>query len=125
MVYKYQKETINEIKKCIDNLEKLTEKEYFLKIGDLRDGYNYFGETEWKPIRIILNRGKYFHEYDAEDYVIQYSYDDFDDDNCVVFDKDIFLKLNKLIDKILKDNKKREAFHEKLNKELEALNKSL
>ena len=35
------------------------------------------------------------------------------------------LDINKLIDKVLKDNKKRENFYETLNKKLEILNESL
>lgn len=38
---------------------------------------------------------------------------------------DIFLDINKLIDKVLKDNKKRENFYKTLNKKLEILNESL
>lgn len=125
MVYEYQKKTIRELKNCIDNLEKMTEKEYFLKIGFIRSGSDYFGITIWNPIRIILNRKNYFYEYDSDDNKIEFSYDDFQDDDYIDFDDDLFLKFNKLIDKILEDKKEKEAFHQKLNRELEALNKSL
>ena len=45
--------------------------------------------------------------------------------NRIEINDDIFLDINKLIDKVLKDNKKRENFYETLNKKLEILNESL
>lgn len=45
--------------------------------------------------------------------------------NRIEINDDIFLDINKLIDKVLKDNKKRENFYETLNKKLEVLNESL
>ena len=53
------------------------------------------------------------------------TFSDIDFFSWIRFDDDIFLKINNVIDKILDDNKEREEFHEKLNQELKALNKSL
>lgn len=45
--------------------------------------------------------------------------------NRIELFEDIFLDLNKIIDKVLKENAKRKEFYEKLGANLEALNKTL
>ena len=122
-MYKYQEETLAYLEKSKEKLEKLTNSKMSLKIGTIRGEYlnasGYYEETRDLYFCINDSNGVFQTVGDAG---CSYGVND---DDFLRLDKDIFLKLNKFIDKIYRNKKEREEFHEKLNRELEALNKSL
>ncbi|MBR3209103.1 MAG: hypothetical protein IKF82_02425 [Bacilli bacterium] len=122
-MYKYQEETIEEIDNAIAKIENMTEEHYRVHIG-FRHTHEF--ENENIPIYVEVNGTSRF----TQQTMMDSAYDMFSrceicNHNRVELLNDIFLEINKLIDKVIEDNKKREKFHQKLNKELEALNKSL
>ena len=124
-MYKYQKETLEHLEESKEKLEKLTNSKMSLKIGIIRGEYintsgtKYYEETRNLYFCINDSHGVFKTIGD-----IGCSYE-INDDDFVRLDSNIFIKLNEFIDKISKNKKKRKEFHEKLNKELETLNKSL
>lgn len=123
MVYKYQEEVIENIKKAVDKIEEMTEEHYRLHIGFR---YTNKFEEENIPIYVEINGNHYFTQQTNMDYNYDsYSRCDLLNFNRVELNQSVFLDLNTLIDKVIKDNHKREIFYEKLNKELKALNLSL
>ena len=124
-MYKYQKETLEHLEESKEKLEKLTNSKMSLKIGIIRGEYvntsgtGYYEETRNLYFCINDSHGVFKTIGD-----IGCSYG-INDDDFLRLDTNIFIKLNEFIDKICKNKKKRKEFHEKLNKELEALNKSL
>ena len=124
-MYKYQEETLEYLEETKQRLEKLTDSKMNLKIGIIRG--EYLNKTGTKYIE--ETRDLYFCINDINGTfqtvgIIGNSYE-INDDDFVKLDNNIFIKLNEFIDKIYKNKKEREEFHEKLNRELEALNKSL
>lgn len=129
MVYKYQQETLEHLEETRERLELLTEERMRLKIGIVRDDYlnckgtGYYEET--RDLYFCIN-----HQDGYVDTTFK-SVGEFDssygisDEAYVKFEEDLFFKLNEFIDKIYKNKKEREEFHERLNQELKALNKSL
>ena len=124
-MYKYQIETLEHLKETRERLEKLTDSKMTLKIGTVRDDYlnsrgtGYYTET--RDLYLCLN-------YDNETFLTVGDVDKeygVSKDTFVRLDSNLFLKLNKFIDKIYKNKRKREHFHERLNFELQSLNKSL
>lgn len=131
IVYKYQKETLEYLEETRERLEKLTDARMKLKIGTIRDSFLNMSGTEYYED----TRDLFFCINPKESYIdktfmsvgeipINKDYG-VCDEAFVRLDSNLFLKLNDFIDKIYKNKHEREEFHEKLNKELEALNKSL
>ena len=124
-MYKYQEETLAHLEESKERLEKLTNSKMSLRIGIIRGEYlnasgtRYYEET--RDLYFCINDSNGVFQTVGD---IGCSYE-IDDDDFVKLDSNIFIKLNKFIDKIYKDKKEREEFHERLNRELEALNKSL
>lgn len=124
-MYKYQEETLAHLEESKERLEKLTNSKMSLRIGIIRGEYlNASGTRYYEEARDL-----YFCINDSNGVFktvgdIGCSYG-IDGDDFVRLDSNIFIKLNEFIDKIYKDKKEREEFHERLNRELEALNKSL
>ena len=123
MVYKYQEEVIENIITAIEKMEEMTEEHYRVHIGFRHT--NRLDEPHI-PIYVEVNGDYYFTQQTLMDNL----YDGFS--KCEIFNynrvelnQDVFLDLNKLIDKILKDNHKRESFYDKLNKELQSFNIAL
>lgn len=122
-MYKYQEEIIEQLEDAIEKLETMTEEHYRLHIG-FRHTNNF--DEENIPIYVEINGSSIFTQQTNQDqYYDFYSRCDIYNYNRIELFQDIFLNINNLIDKIIKDNKKREKFYNKLNIELQALNKSL
>ena len=124
-MYKYQKESIEYLNEVAERLEKLTEDKMSLKIGFGKDeflnshGTGYFKDSGY--FYLLVNHDDRFELSGDDSYYFDYP----SDEMYIKFDKNIFLKLNDFIEKIYTEKREREAFHERLNKELEALTKSL
>ena len=110
-MYQYQEEVIDNINDAIDTIEEMTEEHYRVHIG-------YRNENI--PIFVEVNGDfRFTQQTEKDEYYEHYS-------RCELYNHNrIKLEFNKLIDKIIKDNKKRKQFYEQLNVELKALNKSL
>lgn len=122
-MYAYQEEIINNIDDAIYKIEDMTEEHYRIHIG-----YRHTNEFENENIPIFVEVNGQFRF--TQQTIMDETYDCYS--NCelwnfnrIEINDDIFLDINKLIDKVLKDNKKRENFYETLNKKLEVLNESL
>lgn len=124
-MYKYQEETLAHLEESKERLEKLTNSKMSIKIGIIRGEYlnasgtKYYEETRDLYFCINNSDGVFMTVGDMG------SSFGINDDDFVKLDSNIFIKLNEFIDKIYKNKKEREEFHERLNRELEALNKSL
>lgn len=132
MVYKYQKETFAHLEETRKRLEKLTDARKSLKIGIIRDeflnnnGTAYYEDT--RDLYFCLNHENgivvtTFKTISDDGYASSYGINM--DTAFVRLDTNLFLKLNDFIDNIYKHKQEREEFHEKLNKELIAINNSL
>ena len=122
-MYAYQEEVINNIDDAIYKIEEMTEKHYRLHMGWRHT--NTFGDRNI-PLFVEVNGNFRFTQQTAMDETYHcYSKCELWNFNRIEINDDIFLDINKLIDKVLKDNKKRENFYETLNKKLEVLNESL
>lgn len=124
MVYKYQEKTIEQMEEAIEQIEKITKEHYRLHIG-YRHTNNF--DEENIPIFLEINGRSNFTQQTNMDSMYDncYSACNLYYFNRVELFKDVFLDINKLIERVIKDNKKREEFHEELNKELKALNVTL
>ena len=124
-MYKYQRETFNYLEEIKERLEKLTDSRMSLPIGFIRGEYlspsgtKYYKEN--RDLFFCLNHDdgvfKTVGDIDS-DYGVC-------DEDVVRLKKTLFIDLNDFIDKIYKNKHDREEFHDKLNKELKALNNSL
>lgn len=122
-MYKYQEEVITEIDDAIDKIENMTEEHYRIHIG-FRHTHEF--ENENIPIYVEVNGISRFTQRTLmDDAYDSYSRCEIYNHNRVELFNDIFLDINKLIDRVIKDNKQREAFYENLNIELKGLNKAL
>lgn len=122
-MYAYQEEIINNIDDAIYKIEEMTEEHYRIHMG-----YRHTNEFENEniPIFVEVNGQFRFTQQTTMDETYDcYSNCELWNFNRIEINDDIFLDINKLIDKVLKDNKKRENFYETLNKKLEVLNESL
>lgn len=122
-MYAYQEEIINNIDDAIYKIEEMTEEHYRIHIG-----YRHTNEFENEniPIFVEVNGQFRFTQQTTMDETYDcYSNCELWNFNRIEINDDIFLDINKLIDKVLKDNKKRKNFYETLNKKLEVLNESL
>ena len=130
-MYKYQKETIEYLKETRKRLEQLTQEKMKLKIGEIegeflnKNGTRYYRDKR-KLYFCINHKNGYqdttFKSIREDNYTSDYG---INENDYLKLDKNLFIKLNKFIDKIYKNKHKREIFHEKLNNELQTLNKSL
>ena len=121
-MYQYQEEVIDNINDAIDTIEQMTEEHYRVHIGYRNDELN----EQNIPIFVEINGDfRFTQQTQNDEYYEHYSKCELYNHNRIKLFKDIFLRLNKLIDKIIKDNKQRKQFYEQLNAELKALNKSL
>lgn len=116
-MYKYQEKVIDNINDAIDTMEQMTEEHYRIHIGYRNDNIPIFVE--------INGNFRFTQQTQKDEYYEHYSKCELYNHNRIELFEDIFLQLNKLIDKIIKDNKQRKQFYEQLNLELKALNKSL
>ena len=122
-MYKYQEQVIEQIDDAIDKIENMTEEHYRIHIG-FRHTHEF--ENENIPIYVEVNGTNRFTQQTLLDNAYDsYSKCEIYNHNRVELFKDIFLDVNKLIDKVIKDNKQRETFYNNLNIELKRLNKAL
>lgn len=123
-MYKYQEETIENIDDAVHKIEEMTEEHYRMQIG-----FRHTNEMDEEniPIFVEVNGDSRFTQQTLLDacYDNCFSRCDLYNYNRIELFKDVFLDLNKLLDKVIKDNKKRKKFYEQLNNELKAFNKSL
>lgn len=121
-MYQYQEEVIDNINDAIDTMEQMTEEHYRVHIGYRNDKLN----EQNIPIFVEINGDfRFTQQTQNDEYYEHYSKCELYNYNRIELFEDIFLEFNKLIDKIIKDNKQRKQFYEQLNAELKALNKSL
>lgn len=136
-LYKYQIECLKELDKIVDQLETKTKENYLIKIGEYKHHFHN-GQCWTTDVgSIFLNINGLFWNYHSQEnnFILDNDlYENYEGVNIedlfrwdikIKLDKNVFLKINETIDKIFNDNKKREEFHERLNKELKALNKIL
>ena len=122
-MYKYQEEIIEGIDDAICKIEQMTEEHYRIHIG-YRHTNNF--EEENIPIFVEVNGEFRFTQRTNMDEVYNYySKCEIYNYNRIEIDDEVFLDLNKLIDRVLTDNKKREEYYENLARNLKAVNKSL
>lgn len=133
MIYKYQKETLAEIKDASKKIERKTNEQYKICIG-LADitkiEYGSFRNTEHHfdgKLYLLINHSARFKVVESTICGIEsgITFSDIDCFNWVKINKDIFLQLNQLIDQVSKNNFEREQFYNELNKQLKAYNKAL
>ena len=124
-MYKYQIETLNELEKTFQILEKKTEDKISFRIGFFRDdiinldGTRYIERTGQLYIRLNYeDRYKFVHDYET-------TFSSVPNDAYLSIRENIFLKLNKFIEKIFNSEKEKREFCLRLKQELEALNKAL
>lgn len=121
-MYQYQEEAIDNINDAIDTIEQMTEEHYRVHIGYRNDKLS----EQNIPIFVEVNGDfRFTQQTQNDEYYEHYSKCELYNHNRIELFEDIFLELNKLIDKIIKDNKQRKQFYEQLNIELKAFNKSL
>lgn len=122
-MYKYQEEIIDNIDDAVYKIEQMTEEHYSIHIG-----YRHTNDFEQEniPIFVEVNGDIRFTQQTIEDEMYDCkSRCEIGNYNRIEIFEDIFLDLNKLIDKVLKENKKREEYYEKLGAKLEAINETL
>lgn len=124
-MYKYQLETLEELEKTFEILESKTEDKISFRIGFFRDDIINLSGTRYVErtgqLFICLNhedRYKFIHDYET-------TYISVPDDAYLSIRKNIFLELNKFIEKIFNSEKEKKEFCLRLKQELEALNKAL
>ena len=113
MVYQYQEETIDEIDNACYSIEKMTEEKYRVHIG-----WRHTNKLEEEniPIYVEINtNNRFVQQTNLDSQYGTYSRCELWNENRVELNNDIFLDLNKLIDKIIEDNKKRKEFIQKNN----------
>lgn len=122
-MYKYQEEVIDNIDDAIDKMEQMTEEHYRVHIG-YRETNDF--DQENIPIFVEINGDfRFTQQTNMDESYDHYSKCELYNHNRIKLFEDVFLELNKLLDKIIKDNKQRKQFYEQLNVELKAFNKSL
>ena len=130
-MYEYQKSTIKEIFKAIKKIEEKTLETYTVEIGVAEDeqwnGNEYITYKGTLLARTNKNCTFAIKEEDSfvDDFVKTIDNSDIDVIDKVTINDDVFITLNHLLDDVLKDNQKREEFHNKLDIKLQALNESL
>lgn len=122
-MYKYQEKVIDGIDDAVYKIEQMTEEHIILQIG-WRHTTDF--EKENIPLFVEINgNSRFTQETYADECYDMKSRCEIGNYNRIEIFEDVFLDLNKIIDKVLKENKKREEFYEKLSANLEALNKTL
>ena len=119
-MYAYQEKVIDGIDDAVYKIEQITEEHYRLHMGCRHT--NEYGNASI-PIFVEVNGNFRFtqqtamdeeHDYNSKCELYNY--------NRIEINEDIFLDINKLINKILKENAKREEFYNSLNEKLNRLN---
>lgn len=131
-IYKYQKEMLKEIKNAVTKIEQKTNERYKICIGQAditKTEYGAFRNTEHQfdgELYLLIN---YSSSFEVSESVLGIrdgiTFSDIDFFNWIKIDKNIFLKLNQLIDKVSKDNTEREQFYNELNMQLKAYNQAM
>lgn len=119
-MYDYQEEIIDSIDDAVYKIEEMTEEHYRLQIG-----WRY---ASWEnvPIFVEINgRFRFTQRTNYDENHDCYSKCELRNYSRIEIYDDVFLDLNKIIDKVIKDNKKRKEYYEKLSANLGALNKTL
>lgn len=136
-LYKYQIECLKELNKIVNQLETKTKENYLIKIGEYKHHFHNGNcwQTEIGDVYLNINEFNWEYRTFSRNFLLDFDlvegYDNADLDDLfrwdikIKLDKDVFLKINETINKIFNDNRKRKEFHERLNKELQALNKVL
>lgn len=122
-MYAYQEKVIENIDDAIYKIEEMTEEHYRIHMG-----YRHTNEFENENIPIFVEvngQFRFTQQTTMDETYDYYSNCELWNFNRIEINDDIFLDINKLIDKVLKDNKKKENFYKTLNKKLEILNESL
>ena len=121
-MYKYQEKVIDGIDDAVYKIEQITEEHFRLHMG-----WRHTNEFENAniPIFVEVNGNFRFTQQTAMDEVHDcYSKCELYNYNRIEINEDIFLDINKLIDKVLKENAEREEFYNSLNEKLNRLNES-
>ena len=132
-IYKYQQEMLKEIQKASQKIEEKTNERYKILIGNAdvtKVTYGAFKTTEHQfsgELYLLIN---YSSRFEINEAIIlgfesKMTFSDIDFFNWIKIDKNIFLKLNQLIDEISKDNFEREQFYNELNAQLKAYNQAM
>ena len=131
MVYKYVEKNLRHIENMVKQLNEITEERIKIKIGYIRGisvlnarGTAYIYKSGDLYVRLNRNSPFLMKYYDV-DYEELNTKQIVNDNAYVKLDEDVFDKLNDLITKVYKDNRERKAFHEELEKQLQAINKTL
>lgn len=122
-MYKYQEKIIDGIDDAVYKIERMTEEHYELQIG-----WRHTNDFEKSSIPIFVEingNSRFTQETLGDEFYGCKSKCEIGNYNRIELNEEIFLDLNKIIDKVLKENKKREEFYEKLGANLEAFNKTL
>lgn len=121
-MYKYQEKIIDGIDDAVYKIEQITEEHFRLHMGWRHT--NTFGDRNI-PLFVEVNGDFRFTQQTAMDEAHDcYSKCEIYNYNRIEINEDIFLDINKLIDKVLKENTKREEFYNSLNEKLNRLNES-
>lgn len=119
-MYAYQEKVIDGIDDAVYKIEQITEEHYRLHMGCRHT--NEYGNASI-PIFVEVNGNFRFTQQTAMDEEHDYySKCELYNYNRIEINEDIFLDINKLINKILKENAKREEFYNSLNEKLNRLN---
>ena len=119
-MYAYQEKVIDGIDDAVYKIEQITEEHYRLQMGCRHT--NEYGNASI-PIFVEVNGNFRFTQQTAMDEEHDYySKCELYNYNRIEINEDIFLDINKLINKILKENAKREEFYNSLNEKLNRLN---
>ena len=112
-MYKYQEKIIDGIDDAVYKIEQITEEHHRIHMGWRHT--NEFGNLNI-PIFVEVNGNFRFTQQTAMDEAHDcYSKCELYNYNRIEINEDIFLDINKLIDKVLKENAKREEFYNSLN----------
>lgn len=126
-MFKYQKETLENLEICVNKLENITDRVYKMKIGTYKD--SFWNGSEWIPynedLYLYINKNSNFVVLDKWNNIKLDTFTAYTLNGTLKLDKDIYLKLNKLIDRIYNDIKEDKEKHAVLNQKLELILKNL
>lgn len=126
-MFKYQKETLKNLETCAKKLENITDRTYRMKIGTYKD--SYWNGSNWinynDDLYLYVNKNYNLKVVDTyNDYIIV-SLESDDMEGVLNLNKNVYLNLNKLIDRIYKDIKEDKKNHALLNQKLGLILKNL
>lgn len=121
-MYAYQEKVIDGIDDAVCKIEQMTEEHFRIHMGWRHS--NQIGNRNI-PLFVEVNGDFRFTQQTSMDESHDcYSKCELYNYNRIEINEDIFLDINKLIDKVLKENAKREEFYNSLNEKLNRLNES-